>query len=89
MESRIGAGQRQFPDHGLLGTRFAPYIAIARISHAHLTHHPSRIPVSRYFRGAHYGGLGGGTSEMLRNLGGKTLLEQMNLATGVLDVGMF
>ncbi|MBI2296933.1 MAG: acyl-CoA dehydrogenase family protein [Betaproteobacteria bacterium] len=45
--------------------------------------------VSRYFRGARYGSLGGGTTETLRNLVGKKLVEQMDLATGMLDMGMF
>ena len=40
------------------------------------------FPVSRYFRGARYGSLGGGTTETLRNLVGKKLIEQMDLATG-------
>src|SRR3970282_1128179 len=40
------------------------------------------FPVSRYFRGARYGSLGGGTTETLRNLGAKELIEQMDLATG-------
>lgn len=47
------------------------------------------FPVSRYFRGARYGSLGGGTTETLRNLVGKKLVEQMDLATGVLGMGAF
>ena len=47
------------------------------------------FPVSRYFRGTRYGSLGGGTSETLRNLVGKKLVEQMDLATGVLGMGMY
>jgi len=45
--------------------------------------------VSRYFRGTRYGSLGGGTTETLRNLVGKKLVEQMDLATGVLGMGMY
>lgn len=45
--------------------------------------------VSRFFRGTRYGSLGGGTSETLRNLVGKKLVEHMDLATGVLGMGMF
>ncbi len=48
-----------------------------------------QFPVSRYFRGARYGSLGGGTTETLRNLVGKRLVEQMDLATGVLGMGTF
>lgn len=47
------------------------------------------FPVSRYFRGTRYGSLGGGTSETLRNLVGKKLVEDMDLATGVLGMGTF
>jgi alkylation response protein AidB-like acyl-CoA dehydrogenase len=45
------------------------------------------FPVSRYFRGTRYGSLGGGTTETLRNLVGKKLVEQMDLATGVAGMG--
>jgi alkylation response protein AidB-like acyl-CoA dehydrogenase len=47
------------------------------------------FPVSRFFRGARYGSLGGGTTETLRNLVGKKLIEQMDLATGVAGLGTF
>ncbi|HSE00761.1 MAG TPA: acyl-CoA dehydrogenase family protein [Burkholderiales bacterium] len=47
------------------------------------------FPVSRFFRGARYGSLGGGTTETLRNLVAKKLVEQMDLATGVAGMGMF
>ena len=47
------------------------------------------FPVSRLFRGARYGSLGGGTTETLRNLVGKKLVEEMDLATGVLGLQMF
>jgi alkylation response protein AidB-like acyl-CoA dehydrogenase len=47
------------------------------------------FPVSRYFRGTRYGSLGGGTTETLRNLVGKKLVEQMDLATGMLGMGTY
>jgi alkylation response protein AidB-like acyl-CoA dehydrogenase len=47
------------------------------------------FPVSRYFRGARYGSLGGGTTETLRNLVGRKLVEQMDLATGVAGMGTY
>ncbi|HEY7743553.1 MAG TPA: acyl-CoA dehydrogenase family protein [Burkholderiales bacterium] len=47
------------------------------------------FPVSRYFRGARYGSLGGGTTETLRNLVSKKLVEQMDLATGVAGMGTY
>ncbi|HXF66760.1 MAG TPA: acyl-CoA dehydrogenase family protein [Burkholderiales bacterium] len=45
--------------------------------------------VSRYFRGTRYGSLGGGTTETLRNLVGRKLVEEMDLVTGCLGMGMF
>jgi alkylation response protein AidB-like acyl-CoA dehydrogenase len=45
--------------------------------------------VSRYFRGTRYGSLGGGTTETLRNLVGKKLVDDMDLATGMLGMGTF
>ena len=47
------------------------------------------FPVSRYFRGTRYGSLRGGTTETLRNLVGKKLIEQMDLATGVAGMGTY
>jgi alkylation response protein AidB-like acyl-CoA dehydrogenase len=46
-------------------------------------------PVSRFFRGTRYGSLGGGTSETLCNLVGRKLVRDMDLAIGVLGMGMF
>ena len=45
--------------------------------------------VSRLFRGARYGSLGGGTTETLRNLVGKKLVEELDLATGCFGMGAF
>jgi alkylation response protein AidB-like acyl-CoA dehydrogenase len=45
--------------------------------------------VSRFYRGTRYGSLGGGTSETLRNLVGRKLVEQMDLASGCLGMGMY
>ena len=47
------------------------------------------FPVSRFFRGVRYGSLGGGTTETLRNLVGRRLVEDMDLATGVAGLGTF
>ncbi len=47
------------------------------------------FPVSRFFRGTRYDSLGGGTTETLRNLVGRKLVEQMDLATGVLGMRTF
>jgi alkylation response protein AidB-like acyl-CoA dehydrogenase len=45
--------------------------------------------VSRFFRGTRYGSLGGGTTETLRNLVGRKLVEEMDLATGVGGMNLF
>ena len=45
--------------------------------------------VSRLFRGARYGSLGGGTTETLRNLVGRKLVEELDLATGCFGMGTF
>jgi alkylation response protein AidB-like acyl-CoA dehydrogenase len=45
--------------------------------------------VSRLFRGTRYGTLGGGTTETLRNLVGKKLVEDLDLVTGCFGMGTF
>jgi alkylation response protein AidB-like acyl-CoA dehydrogenase len=47
------------------------------------------FPVSRFFRGTRYGSLGGGTTETLRNMVGRKLVEQMDLASGCLGMDYF
>jgi alkylation response protein AidB-like acyl-CoA dehydrogenase len=46
-------------------------------------------PVSRFYRGARYGTLGGGTSETLRDLIGKRVLAGLDPDDGILGLGMF
>ena len=46
-------------------------------------------PVSRFYRGTRYGSLGGGTTETTRNMIGAKLMEEMDLATGVLGMNTF
>ncbi len=45
--------------------------------------------VSRFYRGARYGTLGGGTSETLRDLIGKRVLAGLDPSDGILGLGMF
>jgi alkylation response protein AidB-like acyl-CoA dehydrogenase len=45
--------------------------------------------VSRFYRGARYGTLGGGTSETLRDLIGKRVLAGLDPDDGILGLGMF
>lgn len=43
--------------------------------------------VARNYRGVRYGSLGGGTTETLRNLVGRALVERLDLETGLLAFG--
>jgi alkylation response protein AidB-like acyl-CoA dehydrogenase len=47
------------------------------------------FPVSRFYRGARYGTLGGGTSETLRDLIGKRVIAGLNPEDGILGLGAF
>jgi len=47
------------------------------------------FPVSRFYRGARYGTLGGGTSETLRDLIGKRVLAGIDPTDGILGLGEF
>jgi alkylation response protein AidB-like acyl-CoA dehydrogenase len=47
------------------------------------------FPVSRFYRGARYGTLGGGTSETLRDLIGKRVLAGLDPIDGILALDMF
>jgi alkylation response protein AidB-like acyl-CoA dehydrogenase len=47
------------------------------------------FPVSRFYRGARYGTLGGGTSETLRELIGKRVIPGLDPVDGILGLGMF
>jgi alkylation response protein AidB-like acyl-CoA dehydrogenase len=46
-------------------------------------------PVSRFYRGARYGTLGGGTSETLRDLIGRRVLAGIGPDDGIFGLGMF
>ena len=47
------------------------------------------FPVSRFYRGARYGTLGGGTSETLRELIGKRVLAGVDPVDGIFGLGAF
>ena len=47
------------------------------------------FPVSRFYRGARYGTLGGGTSETLRDLIGKRVIAGLDPVDGILGLGAF
>jgi alkylation response protein AidB-like acyl-CoA dehydrogenase len=46
-------------------------------------------PVSRFYRGARYGTIGGGTSETLRDLIGKKIVNDTDFAQGILGLGTY
>jgi alkylation response protein AidB-like acyl-CoA dehydrogenase len=46
-------------------------------------------PVSRFYRGARYGTLGGGTTETLKDLVGKKLMSDFDPIDGFLAMGSF
>jgi alkylation response protein AidB-like acyl-CoA dehydrogenase len=43
-------------------------------------------PVSRFYRGARYGSLGGGTNETLNDLVGKRLMDRFDAVGGILGL---
>jgi alkylation response protein AidB-like acyl-CoA dehydrogenase len=45
--------------------------------------------VSRNFRGARFGALGGGTTETLRNLVGRHIVERMDIESGIPGLGFY
>ena len=47
------------------------------------------FPVSRFYRGARYGTLGGGTSETLRELIGKRVIAGIDPVDGIIGLGAF
>jgi alkylation response protein AidB-like acyl-CoA dehydrogenase len=47
------------------------------------------FPVSRFYRGARYGSIGGGASETLRDLIGKKIVGEFDVVDGIMGLGMF
>jgi alkylation response protein AidB-like acyl-CoA dehydrogenase len=92
---RAAVSGEQFPDPVLsaMAKIYCNEMSIRVTSEAIQVHggygFTDEYPVSRFFRGTRYGSLGGGTSETLRNLVGRKLVEEMDLATGVLGMGVF
>ena len=46
-------------------------------------------PVSRFYRGARYGSIGGGTSETLRDLMGRKIVGDLDFDQGILGLGTY
>ncbi|MBM3359382.1 MAG: acyl-CoA dehydrogenase [Betaproteobacteria bacterium] len=92
---RAAVSGAEFPDPALaaMAKIYCNEMSIRVTSEAIQVHggygYTDEFPVSRYFRGTRYGSLGGGTTETLRNLVGKKLVEEMDLATGCFGMGMF
>jgi alkylation response protein AidB-like acyl-CoA dehydrogenase len=92
---RAAVSGEQFPDPMLaaMAKIYCNEMSIRVTSEAIQVHggygFTDEYPVSRFFRGTRYGSLGGGTSETLRNLIGKKIVTDMDLATGVAGMGTF
>ena len=50
---------------------------------------PTKAPVSRLYRGARYGTIGGGTSETLRDLMGRKIVGDVDFDQGILGLGTY
>lgn len=89
---RAAVSGDKFPDPTLaaMAKIFCNEMSIRVTSEAIQVHggygYTDEFAVSRLFRGARFGSLGGGTTETLRNLVGRRLVEQMDLTTGLLGL---
>jgi alkylation response protein AidB-like acyl-CoA dehydrogenase len=92
---RAAVSGKQFPDPALaaMAKIYTNEMSIRVTSEAVQVHggygFTDEFAVSRFFRGTRYGSLGGGTTETLRNMVGRKLVEQMDLATGCFGMGIF
>lgn len=92
---RAAVSGEQFPDPTLaaMAKIYTNEMSIRVTSEAIQIHggygFTDEFAVSRFFRGTRYGSLGGGTTETLRNMVGRKLVEQMDLASGVFGLGMY
>ncbi len=92
---RAAVSGKQFPDPTLaaMAKIYCNEMSIRVTSEAVQVHggygFTDEFPVSRFFRGTRYGSLGGGTTETLRNLVSRKLVDQMDLASGVMGLGYF
>ena len=92
---RAAVSGKQFPDPtlGAMAKIYCNEMSIRVTSEAVQVHggygFTDEFPVSRFFRDTRYGSLGGGTTETLRNLVSRKLVDQMDLASGVLGLGYF
>ncbi|HSQ04275.1 MAG TPA: acyl-CoA dehydrogenase family protein [Burkholderiales bacterium] len=86
---RAAVSGKPFPDRALaaMAKIYCNEMAIRVTSEAVQVHggygFTDEFAVSRLFRGARFGSLGGGTTETLRNFVGEHLVKRMDLTTGV------
>ena len=92
---RACATANPFPDPYLaaVAKMFCNEMAIRVTSEAVQVHggygYTDEYPVSRFYRGARYGTLGGGTTETLRELVGKRVMTGVDESDGILSLGAF
>jgi alkylation response protein AidB-like acyl-CoA dehydrogenase len=92
---RACASADPFPDPMLaaIAKMFCNEMAVRVTSEAVQVHggygFTDEFPVSRFYRAARYGSLGGGTTETLRDLVGKRVLAEFDDADGILGLGEF
>lgn len=92
---RAAVSGKQFPDPSLaaMAKIYTNEMSIRVTSDAIQIHggygFTDEFAVSRFFRGTRYGALGGGTTETLRNMVGRKLVEQMDISSGCLGMGYF
>lgn len=92
---RACATANPFPDPYLaaVAKMFCNEMAMRVTSEAVQVHggygYTDEYPVSRFYRGARYGSLGGGTTETLRELVGKRVMAGVNSIDGILSLGAF
>jgi alkylation response protein AidB-like acyl-CoA dehydrogenase len=90
---RAAASADPFPDPTLaaMAKVFVNEMSIAVCSEGVQVHggygFTNEFAVARNYRGVRYGSLGGGTTETLRNLIGRRLVERLDLETGLLGLG--
>jgi alkylation response protein AidB-like acyl-CoA dehydrogenase len=92
---RAAASADPFPDPTLaaMAKVFVNEMAIEVCSQAVQIHGGygflDEFAVSRNFRGARFGALGGGTTETLRNLVGRHIVERMDIESGISGLGFY
>jgi alkylation response protein AidB-like acyl-CoA dehydrogenase len=92
---RACATANPFPDPYLaaVAKMYCNEMAIRVTSEAVQVHggygYTDEYPVSRFYRGARYGTLGGGTTETLRELVGKRVMTGVDESDGILSLGAF